>query len=629
METPVAIDTDAAQFSRTLRNAILLPVGVIFLTALAVLLLGYEFLQVVKRSDHSREIALQTEQCEKSLLDLETGLLGYQLEGSTDFLAPYNQALVHVNGDFQKLKGLVGGYPNLSASADELIQAKDLWLDHARATIDLRKQKKALDPAWTRMGLMLRDAVRQRFEIFSAQEQQIRDDRMRDVRQMKLVLILTCVILVLLLALSVGTLVRRQFGKLALGHRRALHIIQQRHAALLRSETELEQQKEWFRVTLTSIGDGVIVTDKESRIVFMNHEAERLTGWSSVEALLSPLSAVFRIIDGQTRGKMEDSVSRAFRDNQVIGPTKLSVLVGRAGEECPVEDTAAPIRDAKGDVLGVVLVFHDATAIRQTQTALQEHSEELERAVSERTVNLQQAVNQLETFSYTVSHDLRSPLRAMQGFAHLVLEEYGDKLDDTGREYLTRIKNAAERLDRLIQDLLSYTRIAKSDAPLTNLDLDKITREIVENYPNLRPPEVEIRIEGKLPYVMGQESALTQVIANLLGNAAKFILPGKVAHIVVRARRPGRPGAPVDRGRRDRRQAAGCGAYLFHVRPRPRRRPILAGPAWGWPSSKRRWKRCMARWGWSRGKTEGRAFGSISSRYRIWRGLQRDDLRPK
>jgi PAS domain S-box-containing protein len=535
VETPVAIDTDAAQFSRTLRNAILLPVGVIFLTALAVLLLGYEFLQVIKRSDHSREVALQTQTCEKSLLDLETGLLGYQLEGSSAFLAPYNQALTHVDSDFQKLKTLVARYPDLTASADQLIQAKDMCLVHARDTIDLRQQNKPPDPAWTRMGLTLRDAVRRQFDVFSAQEQQMRDSRLRDVQRMKVVLVLACSVLVLVLAVAVGTLVRRQFGKLALGHRRALHIIQQRHAALLRSETELEQQKEWFRVTLTSIGDGVIVTDKDGRIVFLNHEAERLTGWSSVEALLAPLGTVFRIIDEQTRAKMEDSVSQAFRHNQVVGPTRPGVLVSRSGGECPIEDSAAPIRDAKGEMLGVVLVFHDATAIRQAQAALREHSDELEQAVRERTANLQQAVNQLETFSYTVSHDLRSPLRAMQGYAHLALEDYGDRLDDQGRDYLTRIKNAAERLDRLIQDLLSYTRIARSDAPLADLDLDMITREIVENYPNLRPPAAEVNIEGRLPRVLGQESALTQVIANLLGNAAKFVPPGTVPHIDVRA----------------------------------------------------------------------------------------------
>ena len=191
-------------------------------------------------------------------------------------------------------------------------------------------------------------------------------------------------------------------------------------------------------------------------------------------------------------------------------------------------------------MLGVVLVFHNATDIRQAQQALREHSDELERRVRERTANLRQAVNQLETFSYTVSHDLRSPLRAMQGFAHGRAGGIRRQARDQGRDYLTRIKNAAERLDRLIQDLLSYTRLSRSDAPLVDLDLDRMTREIVENYPNLHPPAAEVNIEGTLPHVWGHESALTQVVANLLGNAAKFVHPGAVAHIEVRAESRGR-----------------------------------------------------------------------------------------
>jgi signal transduction histidine kinase len=209
--------------------------------------------------------------------------------------------------------------------------------------------------------------------------------------------------------------------------------------------------------------------------------------------------------------------------------------VGRDGHECPIEDTAAPMLGSKGEMLGVVLVFHDATDIRKSQQALREHSNELEQKVSERTATLQQAVSDLEAFSYTVSHDLRSPLRAMRGFADAVLEDYGDRLDDEGRNYLARIKNAGERLDRLIQDLLSFTRLSRKDTPLVDVDLDKLTRDIVENYPNLRAPAADVQIEGALPHVWGHEEALTQVIANLLGNAAKFVKPGTSPKIKVRA----------------------------------------------------------------------------------------------
>ena len=223
---------------------------------------------------------------------------------------------------------------------------------------------------------------------------------------------------------------------------------------------------------------------------------------------------------------MENSVDLAFRRNEVVGPSRFGVLVSHTGEEWPVTDTSAPIRDKEGKLLGVVLVFHNATESRQAQKAMRQYSDELEVKVSERTAHLQAAIDQLETFSYTISHDLRAPLRAMHGFAEAALEDYGDKLDDQGRDYLNRIKKAAERLDRLIQELLTYTRVARADTPLVDVDLDRITREITENYPNLREPAAEVQINSRLPHVWGHESALTQVIANLLGNAAKFVPPG-------------------------------------------------------------------------------------------------------
>jgi PAS domain S-box-containing protein len=527
------IDPDAAQFSRALRNAILLPVGVILLAALAASLVGYEFLRVIEQSDHSREAGRQIVYAHETLLGMETSELAYQLLGDPVELKPFNDGLAHIDSDFDTMRKLFAGNRDLETAADQLIQAKNTWIQQAKVTVGQRQKGKVTDPDWARLGRTLREDLNARLSTLMAEQIKVRDARLSDVTHMKHVFILSCCAIAILLALAVGQLVRRQFATLALGYRHALHTVQQRNTALLRSEADLEQQKEWFRVTLTSIGDGVIVTDKEGRIVFMNHEAEKLTGWTSVESLLAPLSSVFRLIHEETREKMVDSVSEVFRQNRVVGLTQLAVLVSRSGEECPVEDTAAPIRGPNGEMLGVVLVFHNATDIRQAQQALRIHSDELERKVNERTANLRQAINQLETFSYTVSHDLRSPLRAMQGFAVAALEEYGDKLDEQGRDYLTRIKNAAERLDRLIQDLLSYSRLSRNEAPLVDLDLDRMMREIIENYPNLRSPAAEVRIEGTLPHVWGHESALTQVIANLLGNAAKFVHPGTVAQIRV------------------------------------------------------------------------------------------------
>jgi PAS domain S-box-containing protein len=350
VETPVAIDTDAAQFSRALRNAILLPVGVILVVAALAFLLGYQFLRAVDQSDHSRAVGHQILELHETLLDLETTQLRYGLLGDVVLLQHYNELLPPANEQFSRLRQIVTGNRDLENAVDQLIAAKDMWIQHATGSIGQRQLGKIQDKDWLRLGTTLQENLNRQLAVIAVEQGKVRDERLRDVTHMKHVLVLACSALALILALAVGQIVRRQFGRLAQGHRRALHIIQQRHAALLRSETELEQQKEWFRVTLTSIGDGVIVTDKESRVVFMNHEAERLTGWSSVEALLSPLATVFRIIDEQTRLKMEISASEAFRKNKIVGPTKFGVLVGRAGNEWPIEDSAAPIRDAKGEV---------------------------------------------------------------------------------------------------------------------------------------------------------------------------------------------------------------------------------------------------------------------------------------
>ena len=200
--------------------------------------------------------------------------------------------------------------------------------------------------------------LRANFDKFIAVEETQRDKRLYRIREMKQGLAYAGGGLVILLSLTVAHLVRKQMMALAASYRTALDTIEQRHAALARSEADLEEQKEWLRVTLTSIGDGVIVTDPQGRVVLMNHESERLTGWTNVEALHQPLSAVFRIVDEKTRVALEDLVGKILIEKKVVGLASRPLLLSRTGEEWPVEDSAAPISDAKGTILGVVVVFH-------------------------------------------------------------------------------------------------------------------------------------------------------------------------------------------------------------------------------------------------------------------------------
>ncbi len=188
------------------------------------------------------------------------------------------------------------------------------------------------------------------------------------------------------------------------------------------------------------------------------------------------------------------------------------------GSFCPVQLSLRSL-SANG-VEGFSVIVTDLSERKQTENALRKTSEEL-----------MEKVGELEAFSYSVSHDMRQPLRAMQGYARILLEDYGDKLDAEPKLYLDRIVSSANRLDRLIQDVLTYSQLSRIQNGAVTLDLDKIVREMVEAYPGLREANIEIIPSGA--QVRGYEVALAQCISNLLGNAIKFVPKGHAPRVKV------------------------------------------------------------------------------------------------
>jgi PAS domain S-box-containing protein len=147
----------------------------------------------------------------------------------------------------------------------------------------------------------------------------------------------------------------------------ARDITERKHTAAL-----LHAQAESWRVTLSSIGDGVMATDGEGRITFMNPVAETLTGWTTAEAVAQPLETVFHIINEHTRLRAENPVTRVLREGVTVGLANHTVLVARDGRERPIDDSAAPIHGESGRIIGVVLVFRDGTVRRQAEAALRD-----------------------------------------------------------------------------------------------------------------------------------------------------------------------------------------------------------------------------------------------------------------
>jgi signal transduction histidine kinase len=159
------------------------------------------------------------------------------------------------------------------------------------------------------------------------------------------------------------------------------------------------------------------------------------------------------------------------------------------------------------------------------QHQLREHAANLERTVEERTAKLREMISELQHVSYAIAHDMRAPLRAMSAFAEMLLDE-SSSASAQSQDYCRRIVTGGRRLDTLIQDALNYNKAVLADLPLEPVDLSRLLRGLIDTYPNLHPKKAEIRIEGILPSVLGNESLLTQCFSNLLGNAVKFVAPG-------------------------------------------------------------------------------------------------------
>jgi signal transduction histidine kinase len=159
----------------------------------------------------------------------------------------------------------------------------------------------------------------------------------------------------------------------------------------------------------------------------------------------------------------------------------------------------------------------------------------LEVRVAERTVKLQQMVEELEAFSYSVSHDLRAPLRVLDGYAQALIEDYGASLEPGAKELLDRISRTAQRMDRLTQDVLAYTRVSRAELVLEPIELESMLRAVIEQYPSLIASSHLIHVHAPLGTVLGHGPSLIQCFSNLLENALKFVRDGELPQIDIYA----------------------------------------------------------------------------------------------
>ncbi len=301
----------------------------------------------------------------------------------------------------------------------------------------------------------------------------------------------------------------------------------------------LEEREEHLSRTLDSIGDAVISTDAQGRITRINPVAEQLTGWAADAAVGRPLGEVFHIVNDRSRQPVADPVQKVLDTGRVVGLANHTVLLARDGSEYPIADSGAPIRNHEGDIIGVILVFRDVTEEYRLQAELLQHREHLEELVEARSRELAQsnaalraAVKELESFSYSVSHDLRAPLRSVVGFSRILEEDCADALDDECRVHLRRIIAAARQMGDLIDALLKLSRISGQPVQRQTVDLGAIAAEVIGRLREAEPGRaVELVVADEDMSVEADPKLIEALLDNLLGNAWKYTAGREPARI--------------------------------------------------------------------------------------------------
>jgi PAS domain S-box-containing protein len=291
-----------------------------------------------------------------------------------------------------------------------------------------------------------------------------------------------------------------------------------------------------YRRLFEAARDGILIMDPETRtIIDANPFMSELLGCPHDELLGKELWQIGLLKDeAASRGAFRDLKTRSFIRYQNLP------LQNRAGTRHEVEFVTNVYEEDGNDVIQCNI--RDITERKRMEDAVLDannrlvfQAAELERLVAERTRQLRETISELEAFSYSVSHDMRAPLRAMQSYAQFLTDEYGSRLDAQGVNYLQQIMRSSLRLDRLIHDVLSYTKILHAELPMERVDLDRLVRGIIERFPDGQPMKPEIQISGRLPKVMGNYTLLEQCISNLLSNATKFVSPGTTPRVAISA----------------------------------------------------------------------------------------------
>jgi PAS domain S-box-containing protein len=273
------------------------------------------------------------------------------------------------------------------------------------------------------------------------------------------------------------------------------------------------------RALLESIMDGIIYSDLYGTIVDLNEASLKMFGLENKQQVLGKNIVSFLSPEDQA---LADALHDSMLSNLSTGSITCTGILP-TNEKINLEINSALFLDAAGKPTGFVSTLRNVTQRKTQEEELKKYREQLEELVTERTVKLKEAYSELESFSYSISHDLRSPLRSINGFISLVGSEPANTLTDTSLRYIEQIKESTRRMGDLITDLLDFSRLIRQPMTTQTVDPGEIARQVEEELTHGDYCELHCEIQiGKMPSCQADPVLLHQVFYNLMDNALKY-----------------------------------------------------------------------------------------------------------
>lgn len=501
------------QFGVILSRALTVPIGLLLLLLALLSFQVRNLMTAMLWVDHTDQAIAQANKVRFDLVTLQNGLRGYVLATNPYFLENYRSTEKNLTDDIEKFRQTVGDNPTQLQRIEDLKKSIVNWVQWANGLIGSDQGREtALVAVMSGEG---ERSMRELQSIVSAMlqtEDGLKQDRVHDVRAGANRTMAFALVLTLLLGGVLAYFSKRQLLALASVYQQSQDSIARYAAQEAARATEAR-----YRQLVDSIRDyAIIMLDTNGNVASWTNGAEKIKGYKAEEIIGKHMSTFYPPEDAQS-GKAEMEMKTATDEGRFEDE---NWRIRKDGTRFWANVILVPLRDHNGVVTGYGKITRDLTERKRVEDELRRNS-----------VALAAANKELEAFSYAVSHDLRAPLRGIDGFSQALMEDYGDQLNDEAKDYLNRVRAGVQRMGRLIDDLLNLSRLTRGKMVVGTVDLSKTAHDIVDELKERDPDRhVNVKIQDGL-VTRGDAGLLSAALQNLISNAWKFSSKNENAQI--------------------------------------------------------------------------------------------------